>query len=146
MKLTQNYEESFFTRFAKVAKGHQTDSKRREKRTDRMNLKGEFTFFIRELDVPPIRGVKLDGSKKIRRSKIFHCSIFWGVPRVIHDAWHPFLPFKLISPPYMISYQFSSYLKYFQRIVGALRHSSSFPLQVKFVTHNMKIGGAARHP
>ena len=36
MKLTQNYEESFFTRFAKVAKGNQTDSKRREK-TDRQN-------------------------------------------------------------------------------------------------------------
>ena len=46
---------------------------------------------------------------------------------------------------YMTSYHFSSYLKYFPRIVGALRYSSSFPLQLMSVTQNMKIGCAMRH-
>ena len=62
------------------------------------------------------------------------------MPSVINNAGHTFLPFKLISPPYTTSYHFSSYLTYFPSIVGALRYSSSFPIQQKSVTQNMKMG------
>ena len=84
--------------------------------------------------------------KKFRRSKTFHGSIFWDVPNVINNAGCTFLPFNLISPPHTTSYHFSSYLAYFPSIVAALRYSSSFSVQQRSVTQNMKIMGKNVHP
>ena len=54
------------------------------------NLKGEFIFFIRELDVPPLGESNLMGPKKSVEVKFFMVA-FFGVRR----AWRTFLPFNL---------------------------------------------------
>ena len=92
-----------------------------------MFLKGRVhVCFIRELDVPLLGESNLMGLKKSVEVKIFHGSIFKGVPRVINDAWHAFLTLNLNSPPYMTSYHFSSYLKYFSPIYLELDHKLFF--------------------
>ena len=52
-------------------------------------LKGEFTFFIRELDVPPLGESNLKKSVEVI---FFHGSIFWGAPNVINNAGCTVLP------------------------------------------------------
>ena len=67
-----------------------------------------------------------------------------SAPNIINDTERAFLPFKLIWPPYTTSYHFSSYLAYFPSIVAALRYSSSFSVQQRSVTQNMKMGKNVR--
>ena len=76
-------------------------------------------------------------------SPMGHQSIFWGA-HVIDDAMRTFLPFYLVSLN-MSSHHFSSHLAHFPKIVGALRYSSSFSMQNKTVTQNMKMGEKSEH-
>ena len=72
-----------------------------------------------------------------------HQSIFWGA-HVIDDAMRTFLQFYPTSLN-MGSYHFSSHLAHFPKIAGALRYSSSFSMQNKTVTQNMKMGEKSEH-
>ena len=51
-----------------------------------------------------------------------------------------FLPFKIISHTFTSIYLSLSYLAHFLIIVEALRYGSSFSVQIRSVTQNMKMG------
>ena len=51
-----------------------------------------------------------------------------------------FLPFKILSHTFTSIYRSSSYLAHFLIIVEALRYGSSFYVQIRSVTQNMKMG------